>query len=66
MCLQWFVRKGAFLYYVVISDINNLMPFGHKELWRPLATNSGSCDFKDAVAYARNQLWRPPIAKFRL
>ena len=40
--------------------------FGHKELWRPLAVNRGSCDFKDVVAYGHNQLWRPPVAKFRL
>ena len=42
------------------------MPFGHKELWRPLAANRGSCDFKDVVAYGHNQLWRPLVAKLRL
>ena len=58
--------KGTFKYYVIICDLKNLVPFGHKELWRPLAANRGSCDFKDVVAFGHNQLWRPPVAKFRL
>ena len=57
---------GTFTYYVIICDLWNLVPFGHKELWRPLAANRGSCDFKDVVASGHNQLWRPPVAKFRL
>ena len=58
--------KGTFTYYVIICDLKNLVSFGHKELWRPLAANRGFCDFKDVVAYGHNQLWRPPVAKLRL
>ena len=61
-----FIRKGTLTYYVIICDLNNLVPFGHKELWWPLAANRGSCDLKYVVAYGHNQLWQPLIAKFRL
>ena len=56
-------NKGTFTYYVIICDLKNLVPFGHKELWRPLAANRGSCDLKDVVAHGHNQLWRPPVEK---
>ena len=38
----------------------------HKQSWRPLATNRGSCDFNDVVAFSHNQLWWPLAAIFRL
>ena len=49
-----------------IYDIKNLVAFGHKQSWRPLAANRGSFDFNDDVAYGHNQLWRPTAAKFLL
>ena len=58
--------KGTFLYYVIIDDFKNIVPFGHKELLWPPATNMGYCDFKDVVAYDHKKLWRPPVAKFLL
>ena len=58
------MRKVTFTYYVIIFDLKNLVPFGHKELWRPLAANRDSCDFIDVVAYGHNQLWRLTVAKF--
>ena len=33
-------------YYVFICNLKNLVPFGLKELWRPLAVKRGYCDFK--------------------
>ncbi len=54
-------HKGTFTYYVIICDLKNLVPFGHKKLWRPLAANKGSCDLNNVVAYGHNQLWRPPV-----
>ena len=38
---------GSFTYYVIICELENLVPFGHKELWRPPVTIMGSSDFKD-------------------
>ena len=46
----------AVIYYVIICDYKNLVPFWHKELWRPLAANTGFCDLLDVVAYGHNQL----------
>ena len=57
---------GTFTYFVIICAFKNIVPFGHKELWRPLAANGGSCDLKDVVTFGHNQLWRPPTAKFHL
>ena len=47
---------GLFTYYLIICDLKNLVPSGHKELWRPLAANKGSCNLKNIVAYGHNQL----------
>ena len=58
--------KGLFTYYVITGDLKNLVPYGHKELWRPEAANRSSCDLKDVVASSHNQLWPPLAAKFRL
>ena len=38
--------KGTFPHYVIIGDLMNLVLLGQKELWRPLAANRSSCDFK--------------------
>ena len=59
-------NKGKFTYYVIICDLKNLVPFGHKELYRPLAAKRGYCDSKDVVTSGHNQLWQPPAARFRL
>ena len=56
------IPLGTFTYYVVNCDLNNLVPSGHKELWRPVAANRGFCDLKIVVAYSHDQLWRPPVA----
>ena len=57
---------GIFTYYVIIWDLKNLVPFGHKELWRPLTANRGYCAFKDVVTSGHNELWRHMAAKFPL
>ena len=49
-------HKGTFTYYVIIYNLNNFVPFRHKDLWRPLGANRGSRDLKDVVAYGQNQL----------
>ena len=36
------MAKGTFLYYVIICDLKNIVPFGHKELWQPLVAIRGS------------------------
>ena len=42
------------------------MTFGHKQSWRPPATNRGSCDLNVIVVFGHNQLWRPTASKFRV
>ena len=59
-------NRRSITYYVIIGDLKNLVPFGHKELWRPLAANGGCCDLNNVVASGHNQLWRPLVAKFHL
>ena len=76
VCLKWLkaadfqivlgIIKGLFTYYVIIYDLKNLVAFGHKQSWRPLAANKGSSDSSDAVAIGHNQLWRPLAAKLCL
>ena len=49
--------------FVGTCDLESLVAFGHKKIWRPPAANMGFCDFKDVVAFDNNQLWRPLAAK---
>ena len=46
-------------------DLESLVAFGHKKIWRPPATNMGFCDFKYVVAFGNSQLWRPLAAKVK-
>ena len=43
--------KGAFLHYLINWEPKNNVSFGHMEVWRPLATDLGICDFKDILSF---------------
>ena len=58
--------KGAFTNYIIIFDLNNIVPSGQEELLWPPAVNVGSCDFKDVAACCHNKLCLPPDPKFVL
>ena len=49
--------------FVGTCDLESLVVYGHKQIWRPPAANMGFCEFKDVIAFGNNQLWRPLAAK---
>ena len=49
-----------------ICDLENLVAFGHKQLWRPPVANRLSVTSRILWPPATRNYWRPPAAKVRL
>ena len=57
---------GTLTHYVIICALENILPFRHRELWRPLAANVGSCDFNDVASYIYSEPWWPLAEEIRI